>query len=280
MIHVEPRYSMTAANADEWIASLPGAEGAIALALLRLVLEARQVPALPPKEVEALTAAARTVDVEAVAKQSGVPAAKLKHLAEALVKGAPSLVVSGGVAGSGAGGVDAQVAVNLLNYALGNVGRTVRFGPGSALARASRYADVLALTKAMAQGEIAVLIVKDANPAFTLPARAAFAEALGKVPFVVSLSSHMDETTARAHLVIPDLTPLESWGDHSPRNGVWGILQPAMGPVPKVGPTNPDALDLPQLEAVRTALGRRAPRRSRASRRSHPATSCWIPGAR
>ena len=149
--------------------------------------------------------------------------------------------------------------MNLLNYALGNVGRTVRFGPNSTLARASRYADVLALTKAMAQGEIAVLIVKDANPAFTLPARAAFAEALAKVPFVVSLSSHMDETTARAHLVIPDLTPLESWGDHSPREGVWGLLQPAMAPVPKVGPTNPDALDLPQLQAVRDALGRRAP---------------------
>ena len=59
--------------------------------------------------------------------------------------------------------------MNLLNYALGNVGRTVRFGPSSALSTASRYADVLALTKAMAQGEIAVLIVKDANPAFTLP---------------------------------------------------------------------------------------------------------------
>ena len=44
VIHVEPRYSMTAANADEWIASAPGAEAGIALALLRLVLEARQVP--------------------------------------------------------------------------------------------------------------------------------------------------------------------------------------------------------------------------------------------
>ena len=40
VIHVEPRYSMTAANADEWVASQPGAEAAIALALLRLVLEA------------------------------------------------------------------------------------------------------------------------------------------------------------------------------------------------------------------------------------------------
>jgi anaerobic selenocysteine-containing dehydrogenase/Fe-S-cluster-containing dehydrogenase component len=259
VIHVEPRYSMTAASADEWIPSLPGADGVIALALLRLVLEARRIPALPAKELEMLTAAARAVDVEAVAKQSGVPAAKLRQVAEALVKGAPSLIVTGGVASSGSGGVEAATAVALLNYALGNVGRTVRYGPNSSLSRASRYADLLALTKAMAQGEIAVLIVKDANPAFTLPTRAGFAEALAKVPFVVSLSSHLDETTARAHLVIPDLTPLESWGDYSPRDGVWGLIQPAMAPVPKVGPSNPDAFDLPQLKAVRDALGRKAP---------------------
>jgi anaerobic selenocysteine-containing dehydrogenase/Fe-S-cluster-containing dehydrogenase component len=259
VIHVEPRYSMTAANADEWVPSLPGAEAAIALALLRLVLESRQVPALPAKELEALTAAARSIEIEAVAKQSGVPAAKLTHLAEVLVKGGPSLVVSGGVATSGSSGADAATAVHLLNYALGNVGRTVRFGAGSALSRASRYADVATLTKAMAQGEIAVLIVKDANPAFTLPTKAGFAEALAKVPFVVSLSSHLDETSARAHLVIPDLTPLESWGEYSPRDGVWGIVQPAMGAVPKVEFTNPDALDLPQLRPVRDALGRKQP---------------------
>jgi molybdopterin-containing oxidoreductase family iron-sulfur binding subunit len=255
VIHVEPRYSLTAANADEWVPSQPGAETAIALALLRLVLEAKQVAALPAKEADALAAAARTVEVEAVAKQSGVPVAKLRHLAETLATGAPSLVVGGGVAAGGVGGAEAAVAINLLNYALGNVGRTVRFGPSSALAGASRYADLLALTKAMAQGEIAVLVVKDANPAFTLPAKAGFAEALAKVPFVVSLSSHMDETTARAHLVIPDLTPLESWGDYSPRAGVWGLMQPAMAPVPKVGPTNPDALDLPQLAPVKSMLG-------------------------
>jgi molybdopterin-containing oxidoreductase family iron-sulfur binding subunit len=257
VIHVEPRYSMTAANADEWIASAPGAEAAIALALLRLVLESRQVPAVPAKEAEALVTAARSVDVEAVASQSGVPAARLRALAEALVKGGPSLVVTGGVASSG--GADAATAVALLNYALGNVGRTIRFGPNSTLSRASRYADLVALAKAMAQGEIAVLLVKDANPAFTLPAKAGFVDALGKVPFVVSLSSHLDETTAQAHLVIPDLTPLESWGDYSPREGVWGLMQPAMGPVPKVGDTNPDLLDLPQLAAVRDALGRKAP---------------------
>ena len=257
VIHVEPRYSMTAANADEWIPSAPGAEAGIALALLRLVLESRQGPALPAKEAEALATAARAGDPEAVARQSGVPVAKLRHLAETLVKGAPSLVVTGGVAVSGSG--DAAIAVSLLNYALGNIGRTIRFGPNAAVSRASRHADVVALTKAMAQGEIAVLIVKDANPAFTLPAKVGFAEALAKVPFVVSLSSHLDETTARAHLVIPDLTPLESWGDYSPRDGVWGLMQPAMGAVPKIADTNPDVLDLPQLARVRDALGKKAP---------------------
>jgi molybdopterin-containing oxidoreductase family iron-sulfur binding subunit len=258
VIHVEARYSMTAASADEWIPGAPGSEGAVALALLRLVLESRQTPPLPARERDTLAAAAGVVDVEAVANQSSIPAATLKRLAEILLKGGPSLVVCGGVALSGPGGADAATAVHLLNYALGNVGRTVRFGPNSTLSRASRYADLIALTKAMAQGEIAVLVVKDANPAFTLPARAGFAEALAKVPFVVSLSSHLDETTVRAHLVIPDLTPLESWGDYSPREGVWGLMQPAMAPVPKVGDTNPDALDLPQLKAVRDALGWKA----------------------
>ncbi|MBI3455878.1 MAG: 4Fe-4S dicluster domain-containing protein [Candidatus Rokubacteria bacterium] len=244
VIHVEPRYSMTAANADEWVANAPGTEGVIALALLRIVLEERLGPPLPAKDAEALLGLARAVDVEAAAQQSGVPVARLKHVAETLGKGAPSLVVGGGVAVTGPGATDAAVAVNLLNYALGNVGKTVRFGPNSALGRGSRYADLAALTRAMASGEIAVLLVKDANPAFTLPWKSGFAEALGKVPFVVSFSSHLDETSAHAHLLLPDLTPLESWGDYSPREGVFCLMQPAMGPVPAVGPRREDALDL------------------------------------
>jgi molybdopterin-containing oxidoreductase family iron-sulfur binding subunit len=254
VIHVEPRYSVTAASADEWIPNAPGTEGPIALALLRLVLDARQHATLPAKELETLAAVARTADVEAVARQSGVSLAQLRRMAEALATRGPALVVGGGAAVSGSGGTDAAVAIHLLNYALGSIGRTVRFGPNAAVSRASRYADVLALVRAMSQGDVAVLIVKDANPAFTLPAKAGFSEALAKVPFVVSLSSHLDETTARAHLVIPDLTPLESWGDHSPREGVWGLQQPAMGPVPRVEPSNPDVFDRPALRPAREAL--------------------------
>ncbi len=244
VIHVEPRYSMTAANADEWVANAPGTEGAIALALLRIVLEERLGPALPAKEAEALATIARGAEPEAVARQSGVPVARLKHIAETLAKSAPSLVVGGGVAVTGPDATDTAVAVNLLNYVLGNVGATVRFGPNSAFGRASRYAELAELIRAMAAGEVAVLLVKDANPVFTLPPKAGFAEALGKVPFVVSLSSHPDETAVRAHLVVPDVTPLESWGDYSPREGVWGLMQPAMGTVPAFGERRTDVIEL------------------------------------
>src|SRR5262249_10140838 len=79
VIHVEPRYSMTAANADEWVANAPGTEGLVALALLRIVLEDRLGPALPAKEAETLTAMARGIELAAAAKESGIPAARLPH---------------------------------------------------------------------------------------------------------------------------------------------------------------------------------------------------------
>ena len=39
------------------------------------------------------------------------------------------------------------------------------------------------------------------------------------------------KTTAQADLVLPDHSPLESWGDHSPRPGVHSLMQPVMAPV-------------------------------------------------
>lgn len=259
VVHVEPRYSLTAANADEWLRNVPGTEPLVALALLRLVLEAGAGAELPAREREQLARLVGGVDVEAAARASGVPLARLRHVVGILREASPSLVVGGGVAATGPGAVQGLVAIALLNYVLGNVGRTVRFGPNLALGRASRYAELVALTEAMRQGEIEVLLIKDANPVHAAPASLRFAEALARVPFVVSFSSHRDETSSLAHLAVPDLTPLESWGDYSPREGVWGLMQPAMAPVPPLGPRRTDALDLPILAPVARMLGHAPP---------------------
>ncbi len=227
--HVEPRLSMTAANADQWVRNAPGTEGLLALAMLKVILdEGREAPGV---DAGALRAAVKGVEVEAVSRQAAVPAETIRSIARGFARARPGLAIGGGVAVTGGDAVDTQAAIHLLNYAAGNLGRTVRFGPDSAFGKASPYADAMALIEAMAKGEIEVLLLVHANPLFTLPPRAGFAEALKKVPLVVSFSNQPDETAQQAHLVLPDLHPLEVWGDFSPREGVVGLMQPTMAPV-------------------------------------------------
>jgi anaerobic selenocysteine-containing dehydrogenase len=51
------------------------------------------------------------------------------------------------------------------------------------------------------------------NPLGNHPAREAFAEALAHVPFIVSFSPFLDESSAMADLILPDHTYLERWQD-------------------------------------------------------------------
>ena len=224
-IHVEPRQSLTAASADVWIRNAPGTEGMLALAILKLLVEGG---AADKRFGEAVGG----VDVAKVAEASGVDAAAIKQAAEALAHAKPALVVGGGAAMTGSNAVATLSAINLLNVALGAVGKTVRFGPDSAYGRVTPYADVAALVQAMANGEIDVLLLgPNVNPAFTLPGGLKFADAARKVGLVVSFSNRPDETTALAHVVLPDTHWLEAWGDYSPREGVVGLMQPTMLPI-------------------------------------------------
>ena len=89
-----------------------------------------------------------------------------------------------------------EVAINLLNSAVGNIGKTVRFGPDWAYGKVTPYAEVARLVHAMAAGEIEALVLgPGVNPAFTLPGGLKVADALAKVPFVVSFANQPDETT-------------------------------------------------------------------------------------
>ncbi len=224
-IHVEPRQSVTASNADEWVRNAPGTEGLLALAILKVMVDEGMVDR---RFAEAVAA----VDVNKAATDSGVPAETIKHIAHVFGSARPGLAVGGGVASAGSNAIHTQAAVNLLNAAAGNVGKTVRFGPDSAYGKVSPYAETVALAQAMTKGEIEVLLIGPGiNPAFALPGGLKFRDAMAKVPFVVSFATQPDETTALAHLVLPDTHWLESWGDYSPREGLVGLMQPTMSPL-------------------------------------------------
>jgi molybdopterin-containing oxidoreductase family iron-sulfur binding subunit len=244
VIHVEPRQSLTAANADAWVRNAPGTEGLLALAVLRVLVDKGMAD-------RAYAGVVAQIDVGKVAAESGVDATVIEHVAETFGRGRPSLAIGGGAAGSGSNATPTQIAINLLNAAVGSVGKTVRFGPDWAYGKVTPYAEVARLVQAMAAGEIEALVLgPGVNPAFTLPGGLKAADALAKVPFVVSFANQPDESTAFAHLVLPDTHWLESWGDYAPREGVMGLMQPTMKPIRDSRPMG-DVL----LAVARTILG-------------------------
>jgi anaerobic selenocysteine-containing dehydrogenase/Fe-S-cluster-containing dehydrogenase component len=225
VIHVEPRQSLTASSADEWVRNAPGTEAALALGVLRAMLDAGLGD-------RAFAGAVANVDIRKVADDSGVSEETIRRMAIVFGRAKPGLAVGGGAAVSGSNATQLHGAINLLNAAAGNVGKTVRFGPDWAYGKATPYADVAALVQAMDAGAIEMLLVgPGVNPAFTLPGGLKVADAIRKVRLVVSFANQPDETTALAHLVLPDTHWLESWGDYVPREGVTGLLQPTMMPI-------------------------------------------------
>src|SRR5499425_1730451 len=224
-IHVEPRQSLTASNADEWIRNAPGTEGLLALAILRVMVDEGMAD-------KRFAEAVGSVDLKRASDESGVGIEEIKHIAKVFGHAKPGLAIGGGVSVTGTNATQTQVAINLLNAATGNVGKTVRFGADSAYGKVTPYAEVASLAGAMASGEVEVLILgPGVNPAFTMPSGLKLADAIRKVPLVVSFANVPDQTSELAHVVLPSTHWLESWGDYSPREGVTGFLQPTMSPI-------------------------------------------------
>jgi len=134
--------------------------------------------------------------------------------------------------GGGVDGLEVALAANALNQSRGSVGVTVKPGEGYlGFDRMATPAELRALAERMNTGGVSLLMVRGANPVFTLPKSVAFAAAMAKVPFKISFSSYPDETSELADLILPDHHSLEQWGDAEPVKGTISLQQPAMDPV-------------------------------------------------
>src|SRR5262252_7969771 len=90
-IHVEPRQSVTASNADLWVRNAPGTEGLVALAVLKSMVDQGLVDR---RFAEVVTG----VNVEKVTEASGVSVETIKQMAQMLGHAKPGLAVGGGAA--------------------------------------------------------------------------------------------------------------------------------------------------------------------------------------
>ncbi len=238
-VQIEAKMTISGAAADEWVPARPGSEGVLALGLAQRILASGAYTGDDAGDWNAALAAYTTASV---AEQTGVPAETINRLADEFTRTEPALAIGGGAIDNYTNAVDTLVAVNALNYLVGNIGKPggVVFNPdpvigGSANERQANALAMQDLADKARQGAIDVLIISNTNPAFTLPHATGFKEALESIPLIVSLSAFMDETTTMADVILPSHTYLESWGDDMPQPGlgfsVGAISQPVVSPL-------------------------------------------------
>lgn len=204
---VEPRMSLSGANADHWLPAKPGSEGLIALAIAAHISSAGELSAFT---------------FERAASASGLDAQAIRQLAMSFAAADRPLAIAGGAATHTGNGMANAVAVNILNSVAGGavVGNPDPVIGASAASHRAGYADMKKLIADMRAGRIEALIVADTNPVFTLPENLGLREAIKSVPLVVAVSSYIDETSVLADIILTPHSALESWGDDAPQPGV------------------------------------------------------------
>ncbi|HEV2178053.1 MAG TPA: molybdopterin-dependent oxidoreductase [Terriglobia bacterium] len=251
-VMVEPRVSLTGANADEWISARPGTEGVLALGVAHVIIGEKLRPASgaggPAALIEGWPQGLPDFSPDLVEKRTGVPAATITRIAREMAGHEPAIAMIAGAPLAETNGLWSAMAVNALNALLGSVGQPggVLFTPDSAAAppkpsQASREGlpqPLQALAQQALSGRpnpVKALLVHDANPVFASPPAWRIREAIENVPFVASLGSFLDETSILADLILPDHSPLESWLDDVPESGTMqlaaSVAPPAMLPL-------------------------------------------------
>ena len=261
-VHVDPRFSMTAANADKWVPIKPGLEGYLALSLAHVIIsEGLQAPGA---NVDALTGGQGAAALDAFSPTQVGPmldlptgilhghssADYIRELARDFAGHTPALALGGDSAAAHSNGLFNLEAIYALNYLVGSVSSPtggLRFNPGSPLpdlpaqAAVGSLADWAGVINDINSGRTRLALVHGADPVYGLPPGAALDEAVfGNDVFVVSFSSFMDQTTVMADLILPDRVYLEDWGSDIPDPGpgyqMLGIQQPVVNPLSDLDP--------------------------------------------
>jgi anaerobic selenocysteine-containing dehydrogenase len=222
LVHVDPRFSQTAANADEWLPVQPGAEGVLAMSMAQVILAENLAD---PDGARAFGSAASlsAFSPDRVAEETGVSADQIRHVARDFARRRPSLAIGGGSAGAHTNGVDNLTAILGLNVLVGGVGREggIRFNsaaPFGVLASSApaSLADSQRLVDRLRNNQVDTVFVHGTDVVHDLPGALGFRDALRQAPFIVSFSSFMNDTTLLADLILPTHLPLEDWGDDIP----------------------------------------------------------------
>ena len=229
IVAVDSRFSMTAANADEWVYVNPGMEGLLALSMAHVIVDEGLGDSAAANAMTSGEGAEwlQAFDPNTVAGEIGVGPSRIVSLAHDFARNQPSLAIGGNSAAAHTNGTFNLMAIYALNTLVGSIGKEggLYFNPKPLSPGIdnplpmSTFSHWQAIVDRMKGGNTKLMMVRGANPVHGLPSNVGLPDALSNVEFIASFSSFMDETTAQADLIMPDQTYLESWGDDVPDPG-------------------------------------------------------------
>ncbi len=208
-VQFESRMSSTAAKADQWIPVRPGTEGLVALAIGRLLAEAKG---------GAVPQVFATADLKSIASDADVSLETLENVVQHIVESTNPIAIPGGSALGLSNGLQTAKAILTFNALTDNFGKPggVFLSPLSpnedAYQRSASMQEMADFVNQMKSGGIKTLFVHAVNPVFELPKSLGFPEALANVETVISFSTFPDETAVASDYIFPDRHGLESWG--------------------------------------------------------------------
>ena len=261
LYQVEPRLSNTAAGADKWIPIKPGTEADLALGICAVMLKNNLFNGSATAGFRGgfNRLAARVQQDYAPSKTAeitGIKAGDIEKLATLFAKAKMPVAVFCKGKGDNAQSLKEMAAVQLLNCMVGNINKKggafvmpkadyLEFPDttldnvaqkGNAAARIGRYVNqMLEKVAQSAKPAVEALLVYNANPCYSLHSPENVKMAFGKIPFVVSISSFLDETAMASDIILPSHTFLERIEDVVSEAGlakhVVGLAQPIIDPV-------------------------------------------------
>lgn len=241
-VQIEPRMSLTGANADRWIPIRPATEGLLALGIGQVMLDHYPFT-LSAKERSRYRAFYQSASLDDVANATDIPSDVIVRLAHEFASARAPLAIGGGTACAHTNGTLSLIAINGLNALVGNLGREASTDVFSYERSEDRNTAIPWLTERTVielvqqqekkTSKPASLLLYDSNPLFTMPPSIPIRRLFDQAPFIVSFSAYLDESTEMADIVLPDRSSLESWGDHvveTPSLAV-GLSQPVVMPL-------------------------------------------------
>lgn len=137
IVQVEPRLSMTAAKADEWVAVNPGTDGALALGITRLILDERLynetfllqhtfgledwTDGAGRRHLGFKTLVQQRYSVNWASEVTGVPVETIIRIAREFARNRPAVAVAERGVAMQTSGLHARMAVHCLNALVGSI---------------------------------------------------------------------------------------------------------------------------------------------------------------